>query len=168
MHKAECPQCKTTRLKFSVPPVSLTGVGLPGQGRPWGKRAQNILSLWSLRKTALLLMPPCLSFHLQGNTQSSSCEIRRFPSKVTPSAHMFSIDVPRQSRIAQTSCLAVYFAQFLPAFPQWWDCSPALLFYSNRNVTVEIDYSQFHWLRWSVLEEPRRGISNIQKGSSKS
>lgn len=57
------------------------------------------------------------------------CETGSFPSKVSPPAHIFSIDVPRQPRIAQTSCLAAYFAQFLPAFPQWRDCSPALLFY---------------------------------------
>lgn len=81
--------------------------------------------------------------HVSASTYNSTphpelltCEIRRFCSKVTPPAHVFSIDIPRQSRIAQTSCLTAYLAQFLPAFPQWWDCSPALLFYRMRRLPL--------------------------------
>lgn len=75
-----------------------------------------------------------------------TCEIERFPSKVTPPAHMFSIDVPKQSRVAHTSCLAAYFAQVLPAFPQWWYCSPALLFYRmRRRLPLHfIEYTDLH------------------------
>lgn len=114
----------------------------------------------------MLLMPPCLSFHPTGqHPELLTCEIGRFHTKVIPPTHMFSTDVARQSRIAQTSCLVAYFSQFLPAFPQWWDFSPALLFYRMRTLPLHfIDYIDLYFRNFRE-ESPTFGKVLLSYGS---
>lgn len=92
-----------------------------------GEILPRVICLCDLLGKLLCSSHHCLSFHLQGDTLPV-CDTGRFPSKVIPPSHRFSSDGPRQSRTAQTSCLQ-HTLQSVPAFPQWWVCSPAFFFF---------------------------------------
>lgn len=74
-----------------------------------GEILPRVICLCDLLGKLLCSSHHCLSFHLQGDALPV-CDTGRFPSKVIPPSHRFSSDGPRQSRTAQTSCLAAYFA----------------------------------------------------------
>lgn len=158
------PSLQGNSSEFSLPSINLTSVVLPSQDRPLGKLAKGVSPLWPLQKATLLLMP-----------------LPQLPPTGDTLPCVWNREVSQKSDPT------------IPHVQQWWIqtvqnspnqlfgsilCSQSLLFHFGGTTVLlgflffPTDYGEIaltcYWLYWSVLEAHQRGISNIQKGSSKS